>query len=302
MLKIHNGANTLVQLRQVPPFMGVAADVRDFGHRIVLQAAPLHDGEDFEPWLKYFQHALLVLHVRSDGLQFRLRELLAQHGVTNYLFADSSVPAIVELLKAGERRIALRFSSREPLEQALVFAGQLEWVIVDCFDGLPLDDKVFKKLRKHFKLCVVSPELRGHRITKIKDFEKALREFQVDAILSDYPDLWPDEIDVTKIKKENKSKPKRKVKPAAKPARDLDHNALGGRRIVVSAETVKKVRQREQRRAARARAKERFAAAEAEKAAARAAKKSARAKKSVKAGPAAKVVPRRGRRRSGARQ
>ena len=97
---------------------------------------------------------------------------------------------MVKYIKKGWRNFAVRFSEYEPLNLALKFKEKVEWVWVDCFNYLPLETKSYLELKKHFKICIVSPELQGHPLSMIKEFKKQLNGFELDAVCTKRPDLW----------------------------------------------------------------------------------------------------------------
>ncbi len=192
MMYIAHRINTVQQLEAVPTEYGIEVDLRDHGDRIVLQHDPyIQPGaEDFEMLLKAYRHRLIILNVKSERIELRVRQLMQQYGIESYFFLDSSFPMIRLLSSQGENRIAVRFSEYEPLESALAVAGKVEWVWVDCFTRMPLDGKSYARLRQHFKICMVSPELQGRSVETISQFATELAPYQVDAVCTKRPDLW----------------------------------------------------------------------------------------------------------------
>jgi hypothetical protein len=62
---------------------------------------------------------------------------------------------------------------------------KVKWVWVDCFNNFPLNQKNYKKIKDAgFKICLVSPELQKHDISKIKKFKEIIykNNFKIDAI------------------------------------------------------------------------------------------------------------------------
>ena len=190
MLLIEHRVNTLAHLRRVPPDRGVEIDVRDYDGDLRLVHDPLQSGERLADWLAGYRHALLIFNVKCDGLEDHLRTLAAQHGIERYFFLDVANPTLVRLAREGERRAAVRFSEYEPIEFALAFAGQVDWVWVDCFTRLPLDLVTHVRLRQHFRFCLVSPELQGHPRARIAEFRAQLHGLPVDAVCSDFCEDW----------------------------------------------------------------------------------------------------------------
>ena len=133
----------------------------------------------------------MILNIKSERIEERvLEELNASKNVRDYFFLDSSFPMIRKLISLGERRVAVRYSEFEPIEYALALKGQIDWVWVDCFTHLPLDQSAYDKLKPHFKICLVSPELQGHSKDRIPEFAAQIRDFEVDAICTKVPALW----------------------------------------------------------------------------------------------------------------
>jgi hypothetical protein len=190
MLFIAHRINTVAQLQQVPPEYGVELDLRDSGERLILQHDPFKMGEDFEAYLQHWRHRLMILNIKSERIEHRVLELIRQYNVRDYFFLDSSFPMIRQLIALGERRVALRFSEFEPIESALALAGQVDWAWIDCFTRMPLDGRSYGLLRRHFKLCAVSPELQGRPADRIADYARQLAKFPVDAVCTKRPDLW----------------------------------------------------------------------------------------------------------------
>jgi len=166
--------NTLRQLEDVPPEFGVEIDIRDHGDNLILQHDPYVVGEDLEPFLAAYHHGTLILNIKSERVEFRVLELLNRFGISDYFFLDSSFPMIHLLSGQGERRIALRYSELEGLDTILAMRGRVDWVWVDCFTRLPIDQDSYSTLKAAgFKLCLVSPELQG-RPEDIEPYRKDL--------------------------------------------------------------------------------------------------------------------------------
>lgn len=192
MLYVAHRVNTAAQLAAVPADHGVEIDLRDHGDRIVLQHDPFcgERAEDFEAYLEAYRHQLLILNVKSERIEWRIQEMLQRRGIGDYVFLDSSIPMIRSLVGRGERRIAVRFSEYEPIEGVMVYAGHVEWVWIDCFTKMPLTPATYETLARHFRLCVVSPELQGRPVESIGDYAQELASFPVDAVCSKRTDLW----------------------------------------------------------------------------------------------------------------
>lgn len=190
MLYIRHRINTTRNLKTVPGYMGVEVDIRYEKNKLILQHDPFCEGEYFEDFLKEYKHAFIVLNIKSEGVEEETLLLLKKYNLKGYFFLDLSFPSLIKLSKGGEKNIAVRFSEYEPIEQSISLKNMVKWVWVDCFNNLPIDDKSYEDLKKHFKLCIVSPELQNHSTDRISEFKKVLSKYDIDAICTKVPEIW----------------------------------------------------------------------------------------------------------------
>ena len=162
MKLIAHRRNTAADLRATPRGYGVEMDVRSYGDHLIVQHEPMQPGETFDEWLTAYAHGTLIVNVKEEGLEDRVRDALGRRGITDYFFLDQSFPFLVKTALGGERRTAVRVSEFESIETALALAGAVDWVWVDCFSRFPLDRAAWRRLEDAgFRLCLVSPELVG---------------------------------------------------------------------------------------------------------------------------------------------
>lgn len=191
MLIIEHRVNSAEHLARTPRHWGVEVDLRDYDGALRMEHDPFKGGLAFRDWLKGYAHALCVFNVKCDGLEDAVLEQ-ARGIVGDYFFLDCAAPTLVKLLRRGERKVALRYSEFEPLEACLAFAGQADWVWVDCFTRLPFTPQSYVALKHHFKLCLVSPELQGHGRAAIPAYRQQLRDLgvELDAVCTDFAEDW----------------------------------------------------------------------------------------------------------------
>ena len=191
---ISHRRNTIEELKATPREYGVEVDIRSNDGKLIIHHDPFASGEDFEAWLKHYHHGTLILNVKEEGLEACLIELMQQHHVTDYFFLDQSFPFLIKWSKLGERNCAVRISEFESIETALILAGKIDWVWVDCFTHFPLTGNDAKRLLEAgFKLCLVSPELQGRPAeVEIPLLANLLRECSIkpEAICTKQPELW----------------------------------------------------------------------------------------------------------------
>lgn len=194
MKLISHRRNTLSELNATPVSLGVEVDIRSQGDRLVIHHDPFAAGESFDDWIAAYRHGTLILNVKEEGLEARLLESMARHGIDDFFFLDQSFPFLVKWARAGERRCAVRVSEFESVDTALTLAGKVDWVWVDCFTRFPLDEANALRLTSAgFKLCLVSPELQGRSAeNEIPALRRLLLSSNIDAhaVCTKRPDLW----------------------------------------------------------------------------------------------------------------
>ena len=158
---------------------------------------PWSEGPSFDSWVQKVKRQGLrgpiILNTKEDGLEDACLRVMATAGISNFWFLDTTLPALVKWAVRGhERRFAVRYSSYEPRLLAERFAGFVDWVWVDCFEGVPADIKDVEALSAKFKICLVSPELQvgvspdlGMRIEGFKHLAPLAA-----AVCSKHPELW----------------------------------------------------------------------------------------------------------------
>lgn len=190
MLYIRHRINTALDLSTVPREHGIELDLRERDDKIILQHDPFRKGEVFEDFIKEFHHEFMILNFKTEGIEEKALEMIWKKGIRNYFLLDISFPVIVKLARKGIKDIAVRFSEHEPIEQCLALKSMVKWVWVDCFSKCPLDKSSYGALKKHFKICIVSPELQNHSLDRIDEFKSQFAGLDIDAICTKRPDLW----------------------------------------------------------------------------------------------------------------
>lgn len=167
--------NTVEELKKLPEEFGVELDLRDYKDKIILHHDPFIKGDDFEEYLKHYRHGTMILNIKSERIEHRVLELINKYNIKKYFFLDSSFPMIYLLSKNGEKNIALRYSQFEGIDTIQNMKGKIDWIWIDCFTKLPINNEVYKKLKSMgYKLCLVSPELQGRQddILEFKEYIK----------------------------------------------------------------------------------------------------------------------------------
>jgi len=196
MLFICHRVNKVEDLRKIPFEYGVEVDVRDRDQNLILSHDPLSDGELFEEYLKDFNHALLVINIKSQHLEVKILEILNFYNIKNYFFLDSAFSSLVMLNSEDNNNISFagRLSEYESIETIELSSKLINWVWVDSFTRLGYGSDEYKRIRSlNKRICLTGPDLLG-RPDDIKKFKEEITKLEIlpDAICTKFYniDLW----------------------------------------------------------------------------------------------------------------
>jgi hypothetical protein len=196
MIIIRHRRNTDKDLADISTNHGAEIDIRSQGQHLVLHHEPYEAGNRFDQWLENYNHRMLILNVKEEGLEDRVLELMKKNNIENFFFLDQSFPFLVKTSHTGESRCAVRVSEFENIDTAMSLADKVDWVWIDCFNRFPLDKDAATQLKKAgFKLCVVSPELQGRiHQSDTDEIIAAMNNAGVipDAVCTKFPERWED--------------------------------------------------------------------------------------------------------------
>lgn len=197
-LVIHR-VNEQARLAGIPRHYGAEIDLRADGSKLVLNHDPFKGGENFTDWLESYEHGLLVLNIKEAGIETAVIRLVEARGVKQFFLLDVEFPYLYRATRAGERRIALRYSEDEAIETVLNYRGKADWVWIDTNTRLPLDSTIAGRLAG-FQTCLVCPERwgRAHDIAAYRTTLAALK-FPLSAVMTslDHAGDWVDGLDHT---------------------------------------------------------------------------------------------------------
>jgi hypothetical protein len=188
MLLINHKVNTIEKLQATPVQCGVEIDIRAYADRLVLHHDPFVEGCDFEEWLQQYNHAFVIFNIKCEGIEEEVIRLAEKYGILNYFLLDVTPPFMFKLINKGVHKLACRFSEFESIETCLNLIGKVKWVFIDNLTHLPVQGRAFEKLREHFKLCIVSPELLQR--DEVAMTKQLLIDNPVDAVLTDNVGGW----------------------------------------------------------------------------------------------------------------
>jgi hypothetical protein len=195
VIKIIHRVNTIDELKKIDKSYGVEVDIRAYGEKLIVNHSSFENGPELSEWLSICGDRLVILNIKEEGIESRVRDMAFQFGIKNFMLLDLSFPALVKMSNKGESQIAIRVSEYESLDNALLFESKIDWIWLDCFNGFPLTGEEFQRLKKSaFKICLVSPELHGPPRDEddIQNFQNFMHSIgaEVDAVCTKNPELW----------------------------------------------------------------------------------------------------------------
>lgn len=172
--------NTIDELKTIPEIFGTEIDLRDNKNDIFLSHEPFFDTNNvdkFEEYLKNYYHNTIILNIKSERIEKKCIELMNNYNITNYFFLDSSFPMIYLINKNDKiNNFASRYSQFESFETTKNIKNMINWIWIDCFTELPLNNEIYNEIKKlNLKICIVSPDLQGQE-EKIEKYRNYLIE------------------------------------------------------------------------------------------------------------------------------
>ena len=170
--------NKISELKNINPDFGVEIDIRSFEDDLVLSHDPFKKGDKLKDYLKEYRHGTLILNIKESGIENNVLSIIQKHkNVKNYFLLDVEFPFIFSSSKNNFRNIARRFSEFESIDTVNKFKDLIDWVWIDTFTKLPLNQNSIKVL-KNFKTCLVCPD-RWSRPQDIVPYKKELKKFNL---------------------------------------------------------------------------------------------------------------------------
>lgn len=193
MIIIQHRVNLVAEIQAVPNNFGVEIDVRSFNGEIILQHDPLKAGDKFSDWISHFNHKLLVLNVKEEGLEDKLIYILKSYNVNSFFFLDQSFPSIYRMSQNIPQIISLRISDFEPISDSILLNPG--WIWLDSHSGNwdYLIESMNRLKETKIKTCLVSPELQRRDSSQERMMLKSMireRSWEFDAVCTKVPDYW----------------------------------------------------------------------------------------------------------------
>ncbi len=176
--------NKIKELRTISHLFGVEIDIRTYGNNLILSHDPYNNGDKLEDYLSEYKHGTLILNIKESGIENDVLALIQKYHVNSYFLLDVEFPYIVSASENKIKNIALRFSEFESIDTVIKFNGLINWIWIDTFTKLPLNQNAINVL-KGFKTCIVCPE-RWNRPNDISFYKDQLKnmKFSVNAVMT----------------------------------------------------------------------------------------------------------------------
>lgn len=192
MIVIRHRVNTIKDLKETPERFGVEVDIRTWGNSLILHHEPFEKGELLEDFLSNYNHKFIILESKVERIEFAVLEMAKKYGIKDFFLLSVNPPFMWKLMNEGFKKMNVRFSELEGLENCRLWADKVEWVWVDTWTKLPLDKNSYDELKKlNLKICLVSPEILGrpHEIKEYREFF-AKNKMEIDAVCTDDCEAW----------------------------------------------------------------------------------------------------------------
>jgi hypothetical protein len=193
MIIVKHRVNLTTELQTVPNNFGVEVDVRSFNGEIILQHNPLEEGEKFVDWITHFNHELLILNVKEEGLEVKLISILRDYNINSFFFLDQSFPSLYRMSQQSPQIVSIRVSDFEPISTSILLSPG--WIWLDSHSGNweYLIECMHRLKETKIKTCLVSPELQRQDSSGERMMLKSMireKSLEFDAVCTKFPDYW----------------------------------------------------------------------------------------------------------------
>ena len=192
MILIKHRVNKINDLNKLDKAYGVEIDIRSKGKKLYLHHDPYVNGESFTKWLKHYNHKIIVLNVKEEGLESQIIKILKKNKINNFFFHVQTFSTLLKNMNST--KVSIRFSEYEDLKNKNFLFKKIKWLWCDNFTRIDLKYNFLKYLkRKKVKICLVSPELvslkRKKEIKKLY-FNLKKKNLLPDAICAKNLKIW----------------------------------------------------------------------------------------------------------------
>ena len=96
MIFINHRVNSINKLMYTSKEFGVEVDLRSYNKKIYLHHEPFRKGEFLKDWIKYYDHKMLILNVKEEGLEKSIIKILKKNKIRNFFFHDQTFSTLLK--------------------------------------------------------------------------------------------------------------------------------------------------------------------------------------------------------------
>lgn len=197
MIIIRHRANSLREISSIKTKYGVEIDLRSHNSAIIISHDPfMADPILFDEWLKFYNHKILILNVKEEGIEEKVLDSVHRHNIKDFFFLDQTFPLIVKTLKGGETRTSIRISDLESISNLEKIDHFLplkpNWVWIDSLTGNWEHLSYLTDIKKMgFRICLASPELHQRKLeSELDQIYEFIKSTPIDSVCTKYPEKW----------------------------------------------------------------------------------------------------------------
>ena len=88
MIKIIHRVNNLDELNKIDKSYGVEVDIHAYGDKLIVNHSPFENGPELSEWLSICGDRLVILNIKEEGIESRVRDMVFKFGIKNFILLD----------------------------------------------------------------------------------------------------------------------------------------------------------------------------------------------------------------------
>ena len=120
---------------------GVEIDLRSYNKKIYLHHEPFRKGEFLKDWIKYYDHKMLILNVKEEGLEKSIIKILKKNKIRNFFFHDQTFSTLLKNMH--KTNVSIRYSEYEDIKKRNYLFKSIKWLWLDNFTHIELGKKFY---------------------------------------------------------------------------------------------------------------------------------------------------------------
>ena len=116
--------NSIEILNSIDRALGCEIDIRTDGSKLILNHNPFKKGDNLVDYLDEYHHGTLVLNIKETGIESIVLKEVQKRNIKSYFLLDVEMPYLIKAFIKNEKKLAVRFSEYEPIENVVVFKNK----------------------------------------------------------------------------------------------------------------------------------------------------------------------------------